>query len=171
VSQWNPSCSSLHCLRIRVLYFHVWAKYDVMHSYESPYCVAESPHTSSNWRTLQRNTKWAHFVFLRSVCQLLVTASVVPSSPILVTLMKDVLSSSKTSVLTRATRCIIQEDAILYDDLTTLLKFWTLMTSRVIFLTSVPRCSCIQYDEGCRWSVHPHCCTGTGRQGCASECR
>jgi hypothetical protein len=38
-----------------------------------------------------------------NVRQLLVTASVVPSSPILVTLMKDALSSSETSVLTRAT--------------------------------------------------------------------
>jgi hypothetical protein len=42
-------------------------------------------------------------VFLRSVCRLLVTASVVPSSPILVTLMKEALSSSGTSVFTRAT--------------------------------------------------------------------
>jgi hypothetical protein len=33
----------------------------------------------------------------------LVTASVVPSSPILVTPMKEALGSSKTSVLTRAT--------------------------------------------------------------------
>jgi hypothetical protein len=33
-------------------------------------------------------------VFLRSVRRLLVTATVVPSSPILVTLMKDALSSS-----------------------------------------------------------------------------
>jgi ACR3 family arsenite efflux pump ArsB len=33
-------------------------------------------------------------VFLRSVRRLLVTASVVPSSPILVTLMKEALSSS-----------------------------------------------------------------------------
>jgi hypothetical protein len=33
-----------------------------------------------------------------------VTASVVPSLPILVTLMKEALSSSETSVLTRATR-------------------------------------------------------------------
>jgi hypothetical protein len=38
-------------------------------------------------------------VFLRSVCRLLVTASVVPSSPILVTLM-EVLSSSEMSVIT-----------------------------------------------------------------------
>jgi hypothetical protein len=38
-----------------------------------------------------------------SVHRLLVTANV-PSSPIIVTLMKDLLSSSETSVLSRATR-------------------------------------------------------------------
>jgi hypothetical protein len=52
-------------------------------------------------------------VFLRSVRRLLVTASVAPSLPILVTLMKEALRSSETSVLTRVTRRIVTENTIL----------------------------------------------------------
>jgi hypothetical protein len=65
---------------------------------------------TSSRRTLRRNP---HIVFLRSVRRVLVTANVVPSSPILLTQMMEAHLYSELSILKRTTRRHILEDGIL----------------------------------------------------------
>jgi hypothetical protein len=56
----------------------------------------------------------SHIIFLRSLRRLLVTANVLASSLILLTLMMEALRSSETSVLARPARRNIPEHVILH---------------------------------------------------------
>jgi hypothetical protein len=71
---------------------------------------------------------WRLHYHHRSVRQLLVTANVVPTSPIHVTSMREALLSSETSVLTRATWLNILEGGILHSYRREYLKCYIALT-------------------------------------------
>jgi hypothetical protein len=62
-------------------------------------------------------------------------ANVVPGSPVLVTLIMEALSSSETSVLTRATQSNIPEDAILHSHYRENLKSYICL-NKIAFLNT-----------------------------------
>jgi hypothetical protein len=73
----------------------------------------------------------------------IVTANVVPSSTFLVTLMMEALSSSETSILSRATGRNIQEDGILHSHRRENLKFYNCVPEYIYEYIYIYMCVCV----------------------------
>jgi hypothetical protein len=92
-----------------------------------------------------------HIACCEEMRRLLFAASVVPSSQILVTLMKEALRSSDTSVLTRATWHDIPEDTIHHSHRRENLKSYI---TRPRFVSAPEATCCMRAGSGTSYCVH-----------------
>jgi hypothetical protein len=95
-----------------------------------------------------------NIVFLRGVRRLLVTANVVLSSQILVTMMTEALHSSETSALTRTTRRNIPEYGILQSHRRENLKCYIPSACKIHFVNYKPRSILLHTNNYKSYDIH-----------------